>query len=132
VVSILILSSLLLLTLIPDDDLDRQRFDTADARHILQMLAHHGDGDWSLHYQEGKVGLPLLQAVRDHPGAKIIERALGELAIPSAKGKGKDVATDNLHHSNPAVESPGQRPTVYSGVSHCSNNQGFPLTSYRG
>lgn len=82
-------------------------------------MAHGGDGDWSPHYKEGKVGLPLLQVARDHPGAKIIECALGELAIPSAKGKGKGKASsiDDLNTSSAAMESFGQRPTMYSGVS---------------
>lgn len=116
-----------MLTSILDDDVDRQRFDAADAKHIIQLLAHRGDGDWFLHYRQGKIGLPLLREARDYPGAKIIERALGELAIPSAKDKGKGRAIDSLDHDDIAVES-GQRATIYSGVSPFSDY--LPITIY--
>ncbi|KAF8597065.1 hypothetical protein BDV93DRAFT_562728 [Ceratobasidium sp. AG-I] len=100
-------------TITGDDDLDCQRFDEARATYILNKLAHRGDGDWSLHYQLGEVGLPLLQEARDNPGSGVIERAIGELAIRSSNEKGKARAVSDLE---PSANSSGQRSTIYSGI----------------
>ncbi|KAF8593939.1 hypothetical protein BDV93DRAFT_565965 [Ceratobasidium sp. AG-I] len=106
-------ASFIAATITGDDDLDRRRFDEARATHILNMLAHRGDGDWSLHYRLGEVGLPLLQEARDHPGSKVIERAIGELAITSGNEKGKLKAVDN---PGPGAATSGARSTIYSGI----------------
>ncbi|KAF8600663.1 hypothetical protein BDV93DRAFT_559155 [Ceratobasidium sp. AG-I] len=81
-------------TITGDDDLDLQRAEEAQAIHILHLLAHRGDGDWSLHYRSGDVGLALLQEARDNPGAKVIEHAIGDLAITSVESReGNGLAT---------------------------------------
>ena len=68
--------------------MDHKRFNNARAAHIINKLAQRGNGDWTLHYKLGEVGLPLLIEVQDCPSTKVIERAIGELAIPSANGRG--------------------------------------------
>ncbi|KAF8594475.1 hypothetical protein BDV93DRAFT_565393, partial [Ceratobasidium sp. AG-I] len=105
-------------TLTGDDNLDRQRSDQAEATEILQLLAYRGDGDWSLHYQSGEVGLPLLRVARDLPGGKIIEFAIGQLApaSPKGKGKGKAMAIGANDDNSVQIESSGQRSTAYSGI----------------
>lgn len=108
---------MLTLTFSPDDDLDRQRSDAAEAMRLLTWLAHRGNGDWSRHYESGEIGLALLREARDHPGAKIIEHAIGELALPPSKGKGKAKANDSLDDTQADVKYSGQYSSAYSGVS---------------
>lgn len=90
---------------------------------ILHLLAHRGDGDWTLHYQSGEVGLALLQEAHDNPGAEVIERAIGRLALTSIKGKGKS-AIGSSNHDHAAVGSS----TIYPGVSDSSDVLQIRLT----
>ncbi|KAF8594468.1 hypothetical protein BDV93DRAFT_565415 [Ceratobasidium sp. AG-I] len=103
-------------TVTGDNDSDRQKSDDKEARAIIYRLAQRGDGDWSLHYESGEVGLPLLRVAKDLPGAQIIEFAIGELAPASSKGKGKAKAIGTNDDSDAPIESSGQRSTVYSGI----------------
>lgn len=97
---------------ISDEDLDQQKMEEAEALQILHFLAHRGDGDWSRHYHSGEIGLEHLQAARKHPDAKVIERALGELALTSVKGKGK---------AQPIGSPDRGGHTIYTGASDFSN-----------
>jgi hypothetical protein len=109
---------------------DHNLDDAAEVGYILHLLAHRGDGDWSLHYREGLVGLRLLHEARNHPGTKIIKRAVdGDPATTSSKGKAKVADLDDATAAGP---SSGQRPTAYSGVSLFSDHLQTSFTLLRG
>ena len=112
------------LIFILDDNLDRQRLENKEAKVILQVLAHRGDGNWSLHYESEEVGLPLLQEVLDYPGEEFIEQAFGELALTTIKGKGKARAIDrpNQNTSTPTLY-PGLLSGPLLGLTRCSGRQ---------
>lgn len=93
-----LLFSGLFLLFIPDGELDQEaleEFEKLEATYLLRLLGHRGDGDWTLYYESGYVDLPLLRKARDHPGAKVIEHAMEELGLTSAKGKGKAKGVDS-------------------------------------
>jgi hypothetical protein len=106
--------------IIPDDDLDRKESDKAEARYLIRLLAHRGDGDWTLYYRSGEVDLHLLQQVYKLPGMKLIEQTINGMTSTSAKDKGKGKAIETLDDSGAELVSSGQRSTAYSGVSHFS------------
>lgn len=96
-----------------DDDLDQLRFDEADAKHILQLLAYRGDGDWQVQYQEHQIDVQDLRLARDNPSSNILLHKIEGFSTASAKGKGQ--AVDDEEHMGETIGS--WRETNYDGVS---------------
>ncbi|KAF8598788.1 hypothetical protein BDV93DRAFT_512178 [Ceratobasidium sp. AG-I] len=72
------------------------------------------------HQLERAVGLPFLRAARELawelPAVKIIKCTIGQLALTSPNGEGKAAAIEPDNNNCVPIESFGQCPTAYSGI----------------